>query len=69
MIEDWTKKALHGIALMAKERNYAVAREDLTDLIESLSRLPRDRKVRLLILSYRRLGKWIDRQLREAGVP
>jgi hypothetical protein len=37
IIEDWVKKKSHGIVASAKQHQYAVAGEDLTGLIESLS--------------------------------
>jgi transposase, IS605 OrfB family, central region len=57
------------IAELAKRHQYAVAREDLTGLIEKLRELPRDHKVALLILSYRKLSFWIDWQCEKLGVP
>jgi hypothetical protein len=44
------------IAELARLHQYAIAREDLTGLIEKLRELPRDHKVALLILSYRKLS-------------
>ena len=55
--------------MLAKQHQYAVAREDLTGLVESLRKLPRNHKVALLILSYRRLELWIDWQAEKHGVP
>jgi IS605 OrfB family transposase len=49
--------------------SYAIAREDLTGLIEKLRELPGDHKVALLILSYRKLSFWIDWQCEKLGVP
>jgi len=69
IVEDWAKKTSHKIAVLAKQNQYAVAREDLTGLVESLRKLPRDHKVALLILSYRRLELWIDWQAEKHGVP
>jgi len=57
------------IAELAKRHQYAIAREDLTGLIEKLRELPRDHKVALLILSYRKLAFWIDWQCEKLGVP
>ena len=69
IIMDWAKKISYRIVMLAKNNQYAVAREDLTNLVESLRRLPRDHKVALLILSYRRLVSWIDWQSEKLGVP
>ena len=69
IIEDWVKKTSHKIVLLAKHYQYAVAREDLTNLIKSLRKLPKEHKVALLILSYRRLKHWIDWQCEKHGVP
>jgi putative transposase len=69
IVEDWVKKTSHKIVSLAKQHLYAVAREDLTGLIESLRKLPKEHKVSLLILSYRRLEHWIDWQCEKNGVP
>ena len=69
IIEDWVKKISHEIVALAKQYQYAVAREDLTGLIENLSRLPKEHRVSLLILSYRKLEYWIDWQCEKNGVP
>jgi len=55
IVEDWVKKTSHEIVVLARQHQFAVAREDLTGLIESLRKLPREHKVSLLILSYRRI--------------
>ncbi len=69
IIEDWAKKTSHKIVVLAKQYQYAIAREDLTGLVESLRKLPKDHRVALLILSYRRLELWIDWQAEKRGVP
>jgi IS605 OrfB family transposase len=69
IIEDWAKKTSHKIASLAKQHQYAVAREDLTNLVENLKKLPKEHRVALLILSYRRLEQWIDWQCEKNGVP
>jgi len=69
IVEDWAKKTSHKIASLAKQHLYAVAREDLTNLVESLRKLPKEHRVSLLILSYRRLEQWIDWQCEKNGVP
>jgi IS605 OrfB family transposase len=69
VVEDWVKKVSLTIMSLAKQHQYAVAREDLTNLVESLRKLPKEHRVSLLILSYRRLGYWIDWQCEKNGVP
>jgi IS605 OrfB family transposase len=69
IIEGCIKKVSHEIALLAKQYQYAVTREDLTKLVESLRKLPKGHKVALLILSYRTLEFWIDWQCEKHGVP
>jgi putative transposase len=69
IIDDWAKKVSRLIVLLAKRHQYAVAREDLTNLVENLRKLPKEHKVSLLILSYRRLEHWIDLQCEKQGVP
>jgi putative transposase len=69
IIEDWVKKTSHRIITLARQHQCTVAREDLTGLIESLRKLPREHKVSLLILSYRKISEWIDWQSEKHGVP
>ena len=69
IVEDWAKKVSHKIVALAKQHLYAVAREDLTNLVESLRKLPKEHRVSLLILSYRMLEHWIDWQCEKNGVP
>ncbi|MEM3978365.1 MAG: RNA-guided endonuclease TnpB family protein [Fervidicoccaceae archaeon] len=69
IIEDWAKKVSRLIVLLAKRHQYAVAREDLAGLVENLRKLPKEHKVGLTILSYRRLEQWIDWQCEKNGVP
>jgi IS605 OrfB family transposase len=69
IVEDWVKKVSHKIVSLAKQYQYAVAREDLTDLVKSLRELPKEHRVALLILSYRKLEQWIDWQCEKNGVP
>jgi len=68
IIEDWARKTALGLVLRAKQGNYTIAREDLNGLIESLRKLPKDHRVRMMILSYRRLEYWIDWQAQKHGV-
>jgi len=69
VVEDWAKKVSHRIASLTRQHLYAVAREDLTGLVESLRELPKEHKTALLILSYRRLEFWVDWQAEKYGVP
>jgi len=69
IIEDWARKASHTIISLAKQSQLAVAREDLTGLVESLRRLPKGHRTALVMLGYRRLGYWIDWQAEKGGVP
>jgi transposase len=41
----------------------------LTNLVEGLRKLPKERRGSLLILSYRKLERWIDWQCEKNGVP
>jgi IS605 OrfB family transposase len=69
IIEDWAKKVSKKIASLAKRHQYAVAREDLTGLVENIRKLPKEHRVGLTIISYRRLEQWIDWQCEKQGVP
>jgi IS605 OrfB family transposase len=70
ILEDWVRKASLEIGRLAKELGYAVDREDLTGLIDSLRRIENnDHRTRLIIMGYKRLGKWIDWQAEKRGVP
>jgi len=69
IIEDWVKKISYMSVKQAKQQQYAIAREDFTDLIENLRKLPEDHKVGLIVLSYRKLEFWIDWQAEKQGVP
>ena len=41
----------------------------MTGLVKSLRKLPKEHKIALLMLSYRRLEQWIDWQCEKNGVP
>jgi IS605 OrfB family transposase len=69
ILEDWTRKASHTIISLAKQSQLAVAREDLTGLVEDLRELPKGHRAALIALGYRRLGYWIDWQAKKGGVP
>jgi len=68
IVEDWARKTALEIAMNAKQNNYAVAREDLNGLIESLRKLPKDHRVKMMMLLYRKLLYWIDWQAQKHGV-
>ena len=57
------------IISLARQGRLAVAREDLTGLVESLTRLPKDHRTALIALGYRRLAFWVDWQAEKNGVP
>jgi putative transposase len=70
ILEDWARKTSLEIVMMAKRLGYAVAREDLTELINSLRKIKnKDHRTKLIIMGYARLGKWIDWQAMKHGVP
>ena len=49
---------------------HALAREDLTGLINSLRKIKnKDHRTKLIIMGYSRLGKWIDWQAMKHGAP
>jgi len=68
IIEDWARKTAHIIVSLAKQGQLAVAREDLTGLVESLRKLPKGHRTALVMLGYRRLAFWIDWQAEKNGV-
>jgi IS605 OrfB family transposase len=69
VLEDWARKASCKIAKTARQMKYAVAREDLTYLVDVLRRLPKSHKTALLALGYRRFSWWLDWQAEKRGVP
>jgi len=55
---------------LSKKLGHAVAREDLTGLINSLRKIKnKDHRTKLIIMGYSRLVKWIDWQAMKHGVP
>jgi len=66
---DNARKVAHEIVTTAKRLGYAVAREDLTGLKESLRRLPKNHRTRLLLMGYSRIERWVDWQSLKHGVP
>jgi len=69
ILVDNARKVAHEIVTTAKKLGYAVAREDLTGLKESLRKLPKNHRTRLLLMGYSRIGKWLDWQSLKHGVP
>jgi IS605 OrfB family transposase len=70
ILEDWTRKTSLKIVRFAKKLGYAVAREDLTGLINTLRRIKnKDHKTKLIIMGYSRLGRGIDWQAMKHGAP
>jgi len=69
IIEDWARRTAHIIVSLARQGQLAVAREDLTGLVESLRELPKGHRTALIMLGYRRLAFWIDWQAEKNGVP
>jgi len=70
ILEDWARKTSLRIVGLAKKLGYAVAREDLTGLINSLRKIKnKDHRTKLIIMGYSRLGRWIDWQAEKHGVP
>jgi IS605 OrfB family transposase len=70
ILEAWARKTSLGIVRFAKKLGYAVAREDLTGLINSLRKIKnKDHRTKLIIMGYSRLGRWIDWQAMKQGVP
>jgi putative transposase len=70
VLEDWARKTSLRIVMMAKKLGHAVAREDLTGLINSLRKIKnKDHRKKLIIMGYKRLGKWIDWNAKKQGVP
>jgi IS605 OrfB family transposase len=70
ILEDWARKTSLRIVELSKKLGHAVAREDLTGLINSLRKIKnKDHRTKLIIMGYSRLGRWIDWQAMKHGVP
>ena len=70
VLEDWARKAPLKISRLALKLQHAVAREDLTGLINSLRKIRnKDHRTKLIIMGYSRLVKWIDWQAMKHGAP
>ena len=58
ILENWARKTSLKIVRFAKRLGYAVARENLTGLINSLRKIKnKDHRTKLIIMGYSRLGK------------
>jgi putative transposase len=69
-LEDWSRKSALEIVMLTKKLEHTVAREDLTGLINFLRKIRnKDHKARLIIMGYKRIGKWIEWQAEKHGVP
>jgi len=61
ILEAWARKTALEIVGLAMKLGYAAAREDLTGLINSLRKIKnKDHRTKLIIMGYKRLGRWID---------
>jgi transposase len=64
ILEDWARKTSLRIVGLALRLQYAVAREDLTGLINTLRKIEsKDHRTKLTIMGYSRLGKWMTGRL------
>jgi len=68
IVEDWARKTAVRIVEEARRQSYAVAVEDLTGLKEAIRELPKEHRVGLMLLAYRRLLWWIKWQATKRGV-
>mgnify|MGYP001773009858 CR=1 FL=1 len=68
ILTDWARKTALKIVREAKSLKAAVAREDLRGLRDSIRRLAKDHRRRLLYMGYSRLLWWIDWQAEKHGV-
>jgi len=68
VVEDWARKTAVRIVEEAKRQSYAVAVEDLTGLKDAIRELPKEHRVKLMALAYRRLLWWIKWQAAKRGV-
>jgi len=70
ILEDWARKTPLKMVRLAVKLQHALAREDLTGLINSLRKIKnKDHRTKLIIMGYSRLVKWIDWQAMKHGVP
>jgi len=68
VVENWARKTAKRIVEEARERQCAVALEDLTGLVEAIRELPKEHRTKMMLLAYRRLLKWIKWQAAKRGV-
>jgi len=68
VVEDWAKKTAVRIVEEARRQSCAVAVENLTGLVEAIRELPKEHRVKLMVLAYRRLLWWIKWQATKRGV-
>jgi len=70
VLEDWAGKAPLKMIRLALKLQYALAREDLTGLINSLRKIKnKDHRTKLIIMGYSMLVKWIDWHAMKLGAP
>ncbi|MGC9178577.1 MAG: RNA-guided endonuclease TnpB family protein [Vulcanisaeta sp.] len=69
IVEDWARRTAVRIVKYARENQALIVREDLNGLINSIRQLPKNHRVKLIMLGYRRLAHWIDWEARKHGVP
>jgi len=70
ILEDWARKTPLKMVRLAVKLQHALAREDLTGLINSLRKIKnKDHRTKPIIMGYSRLVKWIDWQAMKHGVP
>jgi len=68
VVEDWAKRTAKRIVEETREKQYAVAIEDLTGLVEAIRELPKEHRTKMMLLAYRRLLWWIKWQAARRGV-
>jgi len=68
VVEDWAKKTAKRIVEEARERQYAVAIEDLKGLVKAIRELPKEHRTKMMLLAYCRLLWWIEWQAMKRGV-
>jgi IS605 OrfB family transposase len=70
ILEDWARKTPLKMVRLAVKLQHALAREDLTGLINTLRSIKnKEHRTKLIIMGYSRLVKWIDWQAEKHGVP
>ena len=69
ILEDRARRASLKMVRPAVRLQHALAREDLTGLVESLRKLPKNHRAKLIIMGYARLVMWIDWHAMKLGAP